>query len=55
MVIQLLILSGFFFGLSGWFFYKKRKVLGWLFGLIAFFALLLFFIVRALYPHRVPF
>ncbi len=55
MVIQLLVISGLFFGLSGWFIYKKRKVLGWLFALIAFFALILFFIVRTLYPHRVPF
>ncbi|HMM11383.1 MAG TPA: hypothetical protein PKE03_04750 [Bacteroidales bacterium] len=55
MVLQLLIIAGVFFGLSAWFFYKKRKVLSGLFALIAFFALLLFFIVRALYPHKVPF
>jgi hypothetical protein len=55
MIIQLLVLSVLIFGLSGWFFFKKRKVLGWLFALIALFALLLFLIVRALYPHKVPF
>lgn len=55
MVIQLLILSVFFSGLSGWFFYRRKKVLGYTFALIAAAALALFFIVRALYPHRVPF
>jgi len=45
----------FFSGLSGWFFYRRKKVLGVTFAMIALAALALFFIVRMLYPHRVPF
>ncbi len=55
MVIQLLALFVFFSGLAGWFFYRKKHVLGFTFALIAIFALALFLIVRSLYPHRVPF
>lgn len=55
MILQLLVLSAAFFGLAGWFWIRKKKVLAVTFGLIGFFALLLFVIVRALYPHKVPF
>ena len=55
MVIQLLILSLFFSGLAAWFFYRKKHVLGITFLMIAFAAVALFFVVRFMYPHRVPF
>jgi O-antigen ligase len=55
MVIQLLVLALAFFGLASWFFIKKKKVLGITFILIGVMALALFFIVRMMYPHRVPF
>jgi uncharacterized membrane protein YozB (DUF420 family) len=55
MIIQLLILSLLFFGLASWFFIKRKKVLGFTFAAIGVMALLLFFIVRYLYPHSVPF
>lgn len=55
MILQLLVLSAAFFGLAGWFLTKKKKVLAVTFGLIGLFALLLFVVVRALYPHKVPF
>lgn len=55
MVIQLLILSLFFSGLAGWFFYRKKHVLGVTFLMIAFAAVVLFFVVRAMYPQSVPF
>jgi len=55
MILQLLILALLFFGLATWFFIKRKKVLGFTFGAIGIMALLLFFIVRYLYPHSVPF
>lgn len=55
MVIQLLILSLFFSGLAGWFFYRKKHVLGVTFLMIAFASVVLFFVVRAMYPQSVPF
>lgn len=55
MILQLLILALLFFGLATWFFIKRKKVLGFTFGAISVMALLLFYIVRYLYPHSVPF
>jgi hypothetical protein len=55
MVLTLLVLALLFFGLTIWFFIKNKKALAVTFGLIGFMALLLFFIVRAMYPHKVPF
>ncbi|MDD4086577.1 MAG: hypothetical protein PHP48_04975 [Bacteroidales bacterium] len=55
MIIQLLILSLLFFALAIWFFVKRKKVLGITFGAIGVMALLLFFVVRYLYPDSVPF
>jgi len=55
MIIQLLILAFLFFGLATWFFVKHKKVLGFTFAAIGIMALLLFFVVRYLFPHAVPF
>lgn len=54
MLIQLPVLALFFFILAGWFFKKKKHVLGITFSLIGLAALALFFIVRWMYPHRSP-
>lgn len=37
MILQLLVLSAAFFGLAGWFWIRKKKVLAVTFGLIGFF------------------
>jgi len=55
MIILLLIYSLIFFALAGWFFFKRKKILGITFGAIGIMILLLFFVVRYLYPHLVPF
>lgn len=55
MLIQLFIFALLFIGLASWFFLKKKKVLGLLFLLIGLLVMVFFFIVRALYPHKVPF
>jgi hypothetical protein len=55
MVLTLLILALFFFGLTVWFFSKNKKALAVTFGLIGLMALALYIIVRAMYPHKVPF
>jgi len=55
MVLQLLILALLFFGLASWFFIKRKKVLGFTFAAVGLMALLLFLVVRSLYPHTVPF
>jgi len=55
MVIQLFIFALLFIGLASWFFIRKRKVLGYTFMLLGIVVMVFFFIVRALYPHKVPF
>jgi hypothetical protein len=55
MIILLLTYSLIFFGLAAWFFFKRKKVLGITFGAIGIMLLLLFFVVRYLYPYTVPF
>jgi len=55
MILQLLIFSLLFFGLAVWFFVKKKKALGITFSAIGVMVLLLFFVVRYLYPDSVPF
>lgn len=55
MILQIPILALLFFGLASWFFIKRKNVLGFTFGAMGIMALLLFFIVRHLYPHIVPF
>lgn len=55
MILSLLIIAGVFFVLAVWFLIKSKKVLGFTFMLISFTAVLLFVIVRALYPHKIPF
>lgn len=55
MVIQLFIFAILFFGLASWFFIRKKKVLGFTFTALGLMLMAMFFIVRTLYPHKVPF
>jgi len=55
MVIQLFIFSLLFFGLALWFFLRKKKVLGFTFIALGVMLMSIFFIVRFIYPHKVPF
>jgi hypothetical protein len=55
MVIQLFIFALIFFGLAVWFFVRNKKVLGFTFIALGIMLTVIFFIVRFLYPHKVPF
>jgi hypothetical protein len=55
MILQLFIFGFLFLVLGLFFYFKKKKILGYMFVLLAIFAVAIGLIVVNLFPHTLPF